>query len=130
MKKTVFKFKQRNSWSVAMRVGVLATAALGGSQLFATPITGNVSIDGSVGVSGSAIDFQLPVGPPNGAFTVGANPAANTGSFSGLSNTTGTILDLNVASQPPGTPFLLPSFLTFSAAPNIRFDLTMIAPGV
>jgi len=128
MKRDGIKFKLATSGALALRVCVLAAAAsLGGAQLFASPISGTVNINGSVGVTGSLIDFQLPIGGPNGAFIVG--DTGNTGSFAGLAGTTGSILDLNVAAQPVGSSFLLPGFITFAAMPNIRFDLTSIAAG-
>ena len=116
--------------------GLLAIAGVAGLSVFcvssasAAPITGTVNISGSVAVGGTFIDFQPPVAPPlsSGAFAV--SNAGNTGSFAGLSNSTGTILDLNDMVQTPGVPFPpLTGFMTFAAAPNIRLDLTSIDVG-
>ena len=111
------------------RLPVLASAVgFAALSLSAAPISGTVNISGSVAVGETFIDFQPPVGPPNGAFVV--SNTGNTGSFAGLSNTTGLILDLNDAVEPPGQSFpTLKGFVTFAAAPNISLDLTEIDPG-
>jgi hypothetical protein len=101
--------------------GVAAISALCVSSASAAPITGIVNISGSVDVGGTLIDFQPPAGPPNGAFAV--SNSGNTGSFAGLNNTAGSILDIPTMSGP------LPGFITFAAAPNIRLDLTSVDPG-
>jgi hypothetical protein len=107
--------------------GWLAIAGMAGLSAFcvssasAAPITGTVNISGSVAVGGTFIDFQPPVGPPSGTFAV--SNTGNSGSFAGLSNTAGTILDIATMSGP------LTGFLTFASAPNIRLDLTSVDPG-
>jgi PEP-CTERM motif len=113
--------------------GLLAIAGVAGLSAFcissasASPISGTVNISGVVAVGATQIDFQPPVGPPNGTFTVGTA----TGDFTALAGTTGSILDLNVATEPPGTTLSPPltGFITFTAAPNLRLDLTSIDPG-
>lgn len=114
--------------------GLLAIAGVAGLSVFcvssasAAPIAGTVNISGSVAVGGTFIDFQPPVGPPNGSFSV--SNTGNTGSFAALNNTTGSILDLNEMVQTPGVPFPpLVGFLTFASAPDIRLDLTSIDVG-
>jgi len=108
--------------------GVAGLSALCVSSASAAPITGTVNISGSVAVGGTFIDFQPPVGPPSGSFAV--SNTGNTGSFAGLNNTTGTIMDLNETVQTPGVSFApLTGFLTFASAPNIRLDLTSIDVG-
>lgn len=105
--------------------GAAGFAAL---SLSADPISGTVNISGSVAVGETTIDFQPPAGPPSGTFVV--SNTGNTGSFAGLANTTGTILDLNDTLQPPGQTFTpLNGFVTFTAAPNISLNLTGIDPG-
>jgi len=103
--------------------GVAAISAFCVSSASAAPITGTVNLSGSVAVGGTFIDFQPPAGPPDGAFTV--SNSGNSGSFSGLNNTAGTIMDLS--STTPGSS--IPGFITFAAAPNIRLDLTSVDPG-
>ncbi|HWD98066.1 MAG TPA: hypothetical protein VG345_03485, partial [Bryobacteraceae bacterium] len=114
--------------------GLLAMAGVAGLSVFcissasAAPITGTVNISGSVAVGATFIDFQPPVGPPNGAFVV--SNSGNTGSFAALNNTTGTIMDLNETVETPGSSFpALMGFVTFTTAPDIRLDLTSIDPG-
>jgi hypothetical protein len=114
--------------------GLLAIAGVAGLSVFcissasAAPITGTVNISGSVAVGATFIDFQPPVGPPNGTFVV--SNTGNTGSFAALNNTTGTIMDLNETVQMPGSSFpALTGFVTFTTAPDIRLDLTSIDPG-
>lgn len=111
-----------------MVVALLSAIALGAPALNAAMITGTVNIGGAVGVGAVDIDFQLPVGPPNGEFSV--TNTGNSGSFAGLGGTSGTILDLNALVQPAGQNVLLPGFITFASAPNIRFDLTFVTPGI
>jgi hypothetical protein len=108
--------------------GVAGLSALCVSSASAAPITGTVNISGSVAVGGTFIDFQPPVGPPSGSFVV--SNTGNTGSFAGLNNTSGTVLDLNEMVQTPGVAFPpLNGFLTFASAPTIRLDLTSIDVG-
>jgi hypothetical protein len=114
--------------------GLLAIAGVAGLSAFcissasAAPITGTVNISGSVAVGATFIDFQPPVGPPNGSLVV--SNSGNTGSFAALNNTTGSILDLNETVETPGLSFpALMGFITFTTAPNIRLDLTAIDPG-
>jgi hypothetical protein len=97
------------------------------ASLHATPITGILNTTGSVAVSSSTIDF-LPAGTGTGNF--GVDPFTQTGTFSGLAGTTGTIKDLNMATQPVGSPFVLTDWLRFSADPTISFTLTSLPVGV
>jgi hypothetical protein len=108
--------------------GVVGLAALFINSASAALITGTVNISGSVTDSGNALDFTPPVGAPNGAFVV--SDLGNTGDFAVLSGTGGFIHDLNVLTEPVGQPILLSGFMTFTANPNIRMDLTFIEPGV
>lgn len=114
--------------SSIVRLATFAFLPLGCLPLLAVPITGTVNIAGAVGLGATTIDFRLPIGLPAGQFTV--TETGNTESFIPLGSTTGSILDLNVTSQPVGQDFFLPGFLTFAGAPNVRFDLTYIEPGV
>ena len=92
----------------------------------AVPITGELSFGSSVTFSQNAEDFFPPGG---GSGTVAIGPPVN-GSFAPLAFTSGSILDLNRATSPVGAAINIPNFLTFAAAPNIRFDLTQVVPGV
>jgi len=114
--------------------GLLAIAGAASFSVFcissasAAPINGTVNISGSVAVGMTFIDFQPPVGPPDGAFVV--SNTGNTGSFGSLNNTAGIIKDLDETVQTPGMNFpALTGFMTFAAAPDIRLDLTSIDPG-
>jgi hypothetical protein len=108
-------------------LALLLAAALGlPTAARATPIVGELSTSGSLSVSLASLDF-VPLGGGSGAFQVAV---PSTGSFTGLVGTTGTILDLDASTQPVGTPFSLPSFMTFAAAPNVIMTLTSITPGV
>jgi hypothetical protein len=80
-----------------------------------------------VAVTATMIDF-LPVGTGTGVF--GIDPFTQTGSFLPLAGTTGTIKDLNLASQPVGTPFTLTDWMVFTANPNISFTLQSLPAGV
>jgi hypothetical protein len=112
---------------------LLTAAVLAGSlvlnsaSLHATPITGILNTTGSVAVSSSTIDF-LPVGTGTGSF--GVDPFTQTGTFTGLAGTSGTIKDLNILAQPVGSPFVLTDWLLFTADPTIRFTLTSLPVGV
>ena len=119
------KFRSKRLLAITATVGLVSLYA---GTAGAEPITGTVNISGSVAVGATTIDFQPPIGPPNGAFVV--SDTGNTGSFASLNNTAGLILDLDETKQTPGLPFAtLTGFVTFAAAPNIRFDLTSIDPG-
>jgi hypothetical protein len=109
-------------------VGAAGLAALSPGNVRAMPISGTFNTSGSVAVGATTIDFQPPVGGSNGTFVL--SNTGNTGSFASLSNTTGTILDLNEAIETPGAAFpALTGFITFTAAPDIRLDLTAIQAG-
>jgi len=102
-------------------IGVLSTVAS------AAIISGELNNAGDVQVTATDINF-LPLGVGTGTFTV--TPGTQTGSFIPLASTTGTILDLNQAAQPTGTPLNLANFMTFASAPGLHFDLDFIDPGV
>ncbi len=90
---------------------------------FAAPISGTVNFSGSVTDSGSVLTFT-----PGGAFTI--TDLGNTGTFAGLSSTTGVIKNLDVITTPVGQSVSVPDFITFSAAPNLSITLGMIEAGV
>jgi hypothetical protein len=113
-------------WPTSL-LALLLAAALGvPTAARALPVTGELSTSGSLSLSLANLDF-LPSGGGSGAFQVAA---PSTGSFGALVGTSGTILDLDASTQPVGTPFSLPSFMTFAAAPNVMMTLTFIAPGI
>jgi hypothetical protein len=97
------------------------------ASLHATPITGILNTTGSVAVTSSTIDF-LPAGTGTGDF--GVDPFTQTGTFTGLAGTSGTIKDLNMVTEPVGSPFVLTDWLVFTADPTIRFTLTSLPFGV
>jgi hypothetical protein len=113
----------------------LAASIFGGlfsATALADPITGVLNITGSVQVGPTSIDF-LPLATGTG--TVAADAFTNTGSFAVLNTgntaqpSAGVIKDL---SGPPLTGAVnVTSFIdSFSAAPNIRLDLTFVNPGI
>lgn len=73
------------------------------------------------------IDF-LPTG--TGVGTFGVDPFTQSGSFTTVAGTAGTIKDLNLAVQPVGVPFTLTDWMVFAANPNITFTLQLIPAGV
>src|SRR4051812_5632159 len=85
-----------------------------------------LNINGSFAVTSTGVDFQ-PSGGGSGSFTAGAS--GQTGAFVSVAGTPGTIKDLNFVSQPLNQPFLLSNFVTFTANPNLRLDVTFISLG-
>jgi hypothetical protein len=87
-------------------------------------ISGQLSGFGTAGVviGQGSTDFQNPVGPPNGAVVVGVNPNNATGSYSGLSGLSGSILDFSASGGSIGLANFM-TFLTFS------FTLDSVVPG-
>jgi hypothetical protein len=114
-----------------LRGGLLAAAVLvgmlAGSGAGAVPVLGTLNITGSLAISNSGVDF-LPSGGGSGNFAV--DPFTQSGSFAPLAGTSGTALDIVFASQPVGSAFSLPNWLTFAAAPTLTFTLEFIDPGV
>jgi hypothetical protein len=104
-----------------------SSLVMNSASLHAVPITGILNTTGSVAVSSTTIDF-LPAGTGTGDF--GVDPFTQTGSFSGLAGTSGTIKDLNILAQPVGSPFVLTDWLRLTAAPTISFTLTSLPVGV
>jgi len=106
-------------------VGFLASTI----SMQASIISGTLNFAGDVRVSTTSIDFLAPVGPPDGQFTVTTNQT-QTGSFAGMSETTGRVLDLNNPPNGVGVPLNVPGFLnSFSGFPGLNFTLLQIAPG-
>ncbi len=79
---------------------------------------------GGVAVNATTIDWQLPVGPPDGCIVTGSgtNVTYNTGTLG--SGVTGSILDLTISN-----PLPILDFMTFTGNPNLHFDLTGIGAG-
>ncbi len=109
--------------AVAVLLGVLAFLPAPAS---ADTIWGTLNITGSVAVGATTIDW-FPLGGGTGTFKV---EPTSTGSFAPLADTSGTAKDLDVITEPVGSPFSLMDFLTFSAMPSWHFDLMYIDPGV
>jgi hypothetical protein len=82
--------------------------------------------DPALNVGATSFDF-FPPGGGTGSFKIGDGV---TGSFAGLTGTSGTIQDLSLLAQPVNTPLNLANFITFAAAPTLRMDLTGISAGV
>src|SRR5574338_621966 len=107
-------------------LGVAAALALLPSWAGAVPITGELSITGSLVLGSDSIDF-VPAGGGSGSFTVG--PPAS-GSFAALAGTSGALKDLDAATEAVGAALSLSAFMTFAAAPNVSVTLSSIEPGV
>ena len=113
--------QQKRFYGLGMTIALGLLASSAGS---AAMITGNVSLNGTAAVSGSAINFYntppacatptAPGGP--GCFLVGGIPDGN---FTNLSGTIGTIKNLT---GPPTGPQFVSQFLTFTN--GVSFDLT------
>jgi len=114
-----------------LRLAVFASVALLiASTAGAAPLIGTFDTAGTGGVrvGPNFIDW----GQTGGVF--GATPGDllfinGTGSFSSFQAVPGTIKDLNNASNPVGSTFLLNNFLTVSTQPTWNFALTFIQPG-
>lgn len=112
---------------VTLALGVLVAPGLS----HAVPITGELDITGSVRFTFTAIDWQPPLGLPNGQFNV---ESISSGYFWGLGTpveSTGFALDLNSTDHPAGGPFPggpLSGFLTFTLAgfTGLNFQLELI----
>ena len=114
-----------------LRLAAFASVALLiASTAGAAPLIGTFDTAGSGGVrvgpnfinwGQTGGDYTTPIGDL--LFMNG------TGSFSSFSATPGTIKDLNNATEPVGSQFLLNNFLTVSTQPTWNFALTFIQPG-
>ncbi len=116
-----------------MKIYGMAAAVVAAMLAFGTPnaqgaaINGELKITGSVIVDDENIDWTPP-GSGEGVFNI--DPFVNTGFFTALGGTSGTMLDLNLATAPVGVPNLnIVDFMTFAAAPTLTFTLDYIAPG-
>ncbi len=103
---------------------VIAGMMVAMAPLQAALITGQLSGFGSAGavIGQNDVDFQNPVGPPDGTFQAGQNPNNASGSFAGLHNLSGAILDF--ASS--GNAINLANFMTLV---NFSFTLDEVTPG-
>jgi hypothetical protein len=115
-----------------LRLAVVASMALliGSATANAAPLVGSFTTAGlgDVRVGPSFIDWGQVgnvFGPTNGDILY----VSGTGSFSVLATTNGTIHDLNLATEPVGSSFLLNNFLTSVAEPTWNFALNFIQPG-
>jgi len=117
---------------------VIGSLTLLSSTSQATPVSGNLNIDGSASVGAVVLQFLCGF-----ASTPGANPcpansgnfitsATSTGSFTPYVNDPGFIQNISQVAQPINTPFLLSNFITFSPillTPDIALDLTFLYAG-
>ena len=112
----------------ALAIACVFAVSAGGAS--AAPLAGKFNFAGSapVRVGPDYIDWgeSGPIfGTPTGdiVFTYGE------GSFSGLTLTAGTLLDLTNPPALVGVPINIPNFLTAAVQPTWDFTLTYIAPG-
>jgi hypothetical protein len=84
---------------------------------------GTLNIMGEVRIDSTHFDW-LPLGVGN--FLIGSS---STGTFAGFGGTAGLAIDLDLALQPVGVPFLLNNYLALAALPAVPFDLNFIYPG-
>jgi hypothetical protein len=92
----------------------------------AAPITGDLSIAGSLTLGASTIDFQPNAGGSGSVLVL----VPGTGFFAPLVGTSGTILDLDASTAPVGAALSQASFLTLAGAPAFSLTLTSIANGI
>ena len=107
------------------KIGLIAAAVFVViAPIQAAQIVGTLSGAGNAGVviGQSGTDFQNPIGPPNGGFTLGVNANNATGSFAGLAGVSGLILDFANS----GSAIGLANFMTLQ---NFTFTLDAVAPG-
>lgn len=89
----------------------------------ASLITGTVNFSGTIELGLGSIAFI------DNAFTINSPASTQVGEFMALESTTGTIQ--NIVNPPDATGSLdVPDFMTFSAVPNITFELTFLQPGI
>lgn len=117
-------FSRLSTWvsGAVMSAVVLGTVA----PAYSAAVVGTLNFNGSLVATSTSFDF-LPPGGTTGDFTV--QTFSNTGFFSTLGGTTGTLKDLNIVDQPVNTPLTLTSFLTFTASPTVTFTLTTLVGG-
>lgn len=116
----------------ALCLGVVAPA-----PSFGTPVTGTLNITGDATVTAVALNFLCDILSPMSANSCPANygnfivtgPAAQSGSFVSVANTSGLIQSLNATTTPINQGFSLPNFITFTAAPDMALDLNYIYAG-
>jgi PEP-CTERM motif len=96
-------------------------------------LTGNLRISGQAIVSNTNLNFLCePASALPCVEAVEGNVFAGvsqTGDFTAVANTWGTVKDLSQANQPIGVDFLLLDFITFPIAPTFHIDLTSISQG-
>jgi hypothetical protein len=132
MKSTLAKFFMPLALSLVLLIPATSQA---------TPITGQLAINGDAQVGATFLNFlcdqvatgSMPCPAGTGNF-IASGPLAQTGSFVPYANDSGFIKNLNQGVQPLNTLFLLSNFLTFSPtgtvlSPDIALDLTFIALG-
>jgi hypothetical protein len=106
----------------ALTLGIVALVSIPMAAQ-ASLLTGVLGITGTVNITLGSIDFV------GNSFTV--NPAvAETGGFVALAGTTGTIDNITNPPDATGVALDQPSFMTFAAAPNITFTLTLLKAGI
>jgi hypothetical protein len=100
----------------------LATALLGSVSISAHALSGTMEFTGAFGLNDNTYDVTFDYWD---GFVI-----SPIGSFSGDlpdPGTTGTVKNVSLAN--PGVRDV-PGFLTFTAAPHLRFDLTDVEPGI
>lgn len=80
---------------------------------------------GGVTVTATTIDWTQPTDAGNGCIVTGQNTNITYTSGTLGPGATGTILDLNAATD----VFPLVDFMTFASAPGLHFDLSTLGPG-
>ncbi len=111
--------------TTVVRCAVVVLALAGVLQ--AVPVTGTLNISGAVSLTSQVVDF-LPAGTGTGTWS--ADPAAQSGSFTGIVSGGGTIKDMTAGTVVVGSGFSLPAFITFAANPAVVLDLNLVDTGV
>jgi hypothetical protein len=122
----VSTFSKLSTW---VSGAVMATTVFAAAMpAHSAAITGTLGFSGTLTATSTSFDF-LPAGGGTGDFAISQFAAANTGFFSGLTNTAGLIRDFTSATLPINTPVTFTNFLTFAAAPTVSFTVTRLPSG-
>ena len=105
----------------------------------ASLLIGTLGFGGTVAISTAKIDFVSPpstpgagtlANPGTGTVSINSPASAQKGDFMALAGTTATIENIENSFAPVGPSIAEMNFITFTAAPNISFELTRVVPGV
>jgi hypothetical protein len=113
-----------STWASGAAVAAVVLSTV--TPAYSAAITGDLNFNGNLVATLSSFDF-LPPNTGTGDFTV--QNFGNTGFFTTLTSTAGTIKDLNAGIAPADATISLANFLTFTSAPTVSFTLTKLNGG-